>query len=456
MNMIRIGRSSVAVVVAFASLLAVRNVEAQAIVPPTPPLPASPDVSIQVTLPDLSDLDLPDLSDLSDILQNAISGIPDLDWTAVPVRPVLPAPPAHPALSVPPAVQVFPSLPALPQFALQNGKPLARVKVSTDRDNSKGTSDLYEQARNAIEQEQYGKALGQLDTLITRFDGKSLADSIANRVDAAMYWKAYALGKERELAEALKTLEVMQSRFADSRWLKDAMALKVEMMQASGQAVSPDSQTDEDLKLLALRGLMQSDPDRAVPMIEQLLSGSSSIKVKENALFVLSQSRSARAREILGNIAKGNGNPDLQMRAIRYLGVMNGTANDQILEDAYRSSSDEAVKRAIIRSFMISGNRARLTAIAGDSNSSPALRGDAVQQLGVMHAGDELARLYARETSPEVKKRIIQGLFIGRDATRLVELAKAEKDLELKKDIVQKLSLMKSKEATDYLVELLK
>ena len=72
------------------------------------------------------------------------------------------------------------------------------------------------------------------------------------------------------------------------------------------------------------------------------------------------------------------------------------------------------------------------------------------------HAGDELARLYARESSPEVKKRIIQGLFVGRDATRLVELAKAEKDMELKKDIVQKLSMMKSKEATDYLVELLK
>jgi hypothetical protein len=333
---------------------------------------------------------------------------------------------------------------------------MPRVKVYTDRDNSKGTNDLYEQARNAIEQEQYAKALGQLDTLITRFDGKSLADSIANRVDAAMYWKAYALGKERELTEALRTLETMQSRFGESRWLKDAMALKVEMMQASGQAVSPDSQTDEDIKLLALRGLMQSDPDRAVPMIEQVLSGSSSIKVKENALFVLSQSKSARAREILGNIAKGNGNPDLQMRAIRYLGVMNGPGNDQILEDAYRASTDEAVKRAIIRSFMVSGNRARLTAIAGDTNSSPALRGEAVQQLGVMHAGDELARLYARESAPEVKKRIIQGLFISRDATRLVELAKAEKDLDLKKDIVQKLSLMKSKEATDYLVELLK
>jgi hypothetical protein len=363
------------------------------------------------------------------------------------------------AQGIAPAIPSVPPLPPdLAAFAVQGPTPIPTPKTYVDRDRaaSRGTNDLYDQARNAIEQEQYVKALGQLDALIARFDGKPLAESLANRIDAAMYWKAYALGKQRELSEALKTLDVMRSRFADSRWLKDAMALKVEMMQASGQAVSPDSQTDEDLKLLALRGLMQSDPDRAVTMIEQLLSGSSSIKVKENALFVLSQSRSARALEILGNAAKSSGNPDLQMRAIRYLGVMNQPGNDQILQDAYRSSSDEAVKRAAIRSFMVSGNRARLTAIAGDANSSLALRGEAVQQLGVMHAGDELARLYAREPAPEVKKRIIQGLFVSQDAARLVELAKAEKDMDLKKAIVQKLSLMKSKEATDYLVELLK
>src|SRR6185369_17885480 len=127
-------------------------------------------------------------------------------------------------------------------------------------------------------------------------------------------WKAYALGKQRDLTEALNTLQQMQSRFADSRWLKDAMALRVEVMQASGQAVSPDSQTDEDLKLLALRGLMQSNPDRAVPMIEQLLAGNSSVRVKENALFVLSQSRLPRAREIIVNTARMATNPDVKIR----------------------------------------------------------------------------------------------------------------------------------------------
>jgi hypothetical protein len=448
MNMITNGRRSLVSVVLIVALSAV-TANAQTVArPPVPPTPPSPsDISIHVSLPDLSDLDLPDIQDLvdfSDVFDGALKTMP-----ALPAMPDLPAFPAFPAV---------PAIPALPPFALQNPKPMPRVKVYTDRGDRdlKMTGDLYETARNLIEQEQYAKALGQLDTLIARFDGKSVADSIANRVDAAMYWKAYALGKQRELTEALNTLQLMQTKFADSRWLKDAMALKVEVMQASGQAVSPDSQTDEDLKLLALRGLMQSDPDRAVPMIEQVLSGSSSVKVKENALFVLSQSRSSKARDILANVAKGGANPDLQLKAIRYLGVMNSPGNDQILEDAYRSSSDEAVKRAIIRSFMVSGNRARLAAIAGDANSTPALRGEAVQQLGVMRAGDELGRLYARESAPEVKKRIIQGLFISRDATRLVELAKAEKDLELKKDIVQKLSLMKSKEATDYLVELLK
>ena len=61
-----------------------------------------------------------------------------------------------------------------------------------------------------------------------------------------------------------------------------------------------------------------------------------------------------------------------------------------------------------------------------------------------MRADDELARLYARESSPELNRRIINGLFVGGAAGRLVELAKAEKDMSLKKEIVQKLSLMKS------------
>ena len=39
---------------------------------------------------------------------------------------------------------------------------------------------------------------------------------------------------------------------------------------------------------------------------------------------------------------------------------------------------------------------------------------------------------------------------------RLVEMARAGRDPAMKKEIVQRLSLMRSKEATDYMLELLK
>ncbi len=50
----------------------------------------------------------------------------------------------------------------------------------------------------------------------------------------------------------------------------------------------------------------------------------SSPRLKERALFVLAQSNSPRAREVLRNIAKGGSTPELQSQAIQYLGVHGG------------------------------------------------------------------------------------------------------------------------------------
>jgi len=55
-----------------------------------------------------------------------------------------------------------------------------------------------------------------------------------------------------------------------------------------------------------------------------------------------------------------------------------------------------------------------------------------------------------------VRKAVVNALFIQNNAKALVDLARAEKNLDMKKEIVSKLSLMKSKEATDYMLELLK
>jgi hypothetical protein len=306
------------------------------------------------------------------------------------VAPLAPLPPLPVSFDV--AVMAAPS-PQAPQPA-----PMPHVSVDSQRNQTNATADdLYAQARDLIERNRYDAALDRLNRLTSQSDGKDAAAGIAARADAAMYWTAYVQARLQQSDAALETLASLQKRFGSSRWIKDAKALEVEVRQASGQSVSPESQSDEELKLLALRGLMQSDPDRALPVIEGMLNGSGSAKVKENALFVLSQSRSPRAREILVNVAKGGSNPDLQLRAVRYLGVMNGADNVRLLDEIYKSNADVAVKRAVV-----------------------------------------------------------QALFISNAAPQLVAMARAEKDPSMKKDIVSKLSLMKSKEATDYLVELLK
>jgi tetratricopeptide (TPR) repeat protein len=336
------------------------------------------------------------------------------------------------------ALTTVPAAPAVAQpegfaktFKVDTMRGLGAIYGGMDADDR--ADDLYDEGREAIEEGRYDRAVDRFNRLI---------DLKTTRTDAALYWKAYSLAKLGQRDEALTTLADLQKRFADSRWLKDAKALDVEVRQASGQTVSPASQQDDELKLMALRGIMQSDPEQAFPIIEKMLTGPNSVKVKDRALFVLSQSRSARARDIIAGIAKGNGNPDLQLKAIRYIGMMGGNDNRQILADAYRASPDVAVKRAVLRSYMMSGDRERLFALAkGETDQS--LRSEAVRQLGVMHSSSELSQLYQAEPSVEVKKQILQAMFIGGDADKLIELAKGEKDPELRKSAIHNLGLMK-------------
>jgi tetratricopeptide (TPR) repeat protein len=320
--------------------------------------------------------------------------------------------------------------------------PWGDMRPATDIDDR--ADDLYDEGRDAIEEGKYDRALDRFNRLI---------ELKSNRTDAALYWKAYSLSKLGQRSEALTTLADLQKRFADSRWSRDAKALDVELRQASGQTVSPAAQEDDDLKLMALRGIMDSAPEEAYPIIEKMLAGPNSPKVKDRALFLLSQGRGARARDIIANIAKGNANPDLQLRAIKYLGIMNGADNRQVLADVYKSSPDVSVKRAILRSFMVAGDRERLLSVA-KTESAPELRGEAVQQLGVMNAGAELNELYRTETTVEVKKRILQGMFIGNQSDRLIELAKSEKDPELRRTAIRNLGLMKRAGTSEALVSI--
>lgn len=211
----------------------------------------------------------------------------------------------------------------------------------------------YSQARQRIDNNQYDRAIEPLDKVIS---------AKGERADAAMYWKAYSLMKLARRDEALSTLGQLTKQFPDSAWVRDARALEVEVKQAAGQTAATDA-VDDETKLLALNGMMRANPDAALAAVEKMLAGSSNVRLKDRALFVLSQSRSDKAVGIISNVARSNTNPDLQQRAIRYLGQSNNAEAMKTLSAVYSSSNSVDTKKAIISSLASNRNPAAVTAL---------------------------------------------------------------------------------------------
>ncbi|MEE8586169.1 MAG: HEAT repeat domain-containing protein, partial [Acidobacteriota bacterium] len=271
--------------------------------------------------------------------------------------------------------------------------------------------------------------------------------------DGALYWKAYAQSRMGQSAEALETLSSFYASYPESRWASEARLLEAEIQQAGGNPIQPGSDSDEEIKLAILSGLAHTQSEQAIEMLQKVLTGSYSLKLKDRALFALSQNRSPQAAGIIASIAKGDSHPDLQMKALRYLGLFGGNQNRQLLDEIYTSSSDVEIKRAIIRSWMHSGSKERLNEIASQEDDA-SLRRAAIRQLGILGARQELSQLYAQEQEQDNRRRILNALAISGAVDELAGLARSESDPDLRRTAVSKLGLVNRKKAGPVLKEI--
>ncbi len=312
--------------------------------------------------------------------------------------------------------------------------------------NFRNADGEYDQGTRALDQHKYDEAAQHFDAVIT---GKS------TRADGALYWKAYALNRAGKKDEALAAIAQLRRDYASSAWLNDAQALEAEVKQSNGQPISPTQESNDDLKLYAINSLMNADPDRAIPLIEGILKGSSAPNVKRNALFVLAQSRSPRAQQILSDYAKGGGNPDLQFQAIQYVGQSGTKDAQQLLVSVYGTTSDIRVKSSIIQN--LAGARAydALLNIA-KTEKEVSLRDAAIRNVANSKNAplDGLLEIY-NSADVNTKHAIVDGLQGRRDGKTLVDLAKKENDLQMKKFLVERIgSMHDNKDAMDYMVEI--
>ena len=85
-----------------------------------------------------------------------------------------------------------------------------------------------------------------------------------SKADAAMYWKAYAQNRLGQRAESLATIAELIKSHPNSRYVSQAKALEADVRRGTGTGRSiPKAQADEELKLMAINGLLGQDPERA-------------------------------------------------------------------------------------------------------------------------------------------------------------------------------------------------
>jgi HEAT repeat protein len=310
-------------------------------------------------------------------------------------------------------------------------------------------------------------------------------------------------------------LQQLLAAYPQSAWADDAKALELEIRDGKGAKSTSDAD-DEELKLYALDGVMQMEPEQAVPVLEKLLGGNSSPRVKERALFVLSQSDSPRAREILLRTAKTGQPISLRCEAVKTLGIAgepediaalasiarDTTAPPEVrdavieayiiadrpdellriaksdpdprvrakaidalgatdalpsLRQLWSTERDPALRAKLLDAFGIAGDIDTLAKVARES-SEPAIRRKAIEGLGVSdnpEAGKTLRQLYGEFSRTEDKRKVLEALMVQGDAKTLLEMFRAEKDPVMKKAILQQLSVMNDPDATRAILDVL-
>jgi HEAT repeat protein len=298
--------------------------------------------------------------------------------------------------------------------------------------SDKQLNQLYWQGHEALKKSDWNTALKRFSDLEQQMRTKE-----PKNADAAIYWEAYALTQAKRGTEAKTTVERLHRDYPDSRWGKDADAL---VRQAQPTAPNADVGSDEDIAEIAVEGLMNAPPERAIPLLKKVLASQHSEKVKKRALFVLSQIDEQAALDAVVDVAKTSNDPALREEAIRMLGVSGEDAAIERLRELYASSTSAQEKRTIIQAWLTADRKDLILAEARNEPDA-AVRGEAIQALGAMDATAELEQLFKSTTDTSNQSAIVQSLGVAGDVAGLTAIAQSQQSESVRIEAIHALGV---------------
>ncbi len=138
---------------------------------------------------------------------------------------------------------------------------------------------------------------------------------------------------------------------------------------------------------------------------------------------------------MLEQVARG-GNPDLQVRAIQFMSQRRNPDTPKILLEIYTSTSDPAVKRAILDTFSNNRDKDRLLQVLKTERDGN-LRSQAIGHLGEVDGQPELWQIYQSETTTEGKIAVLNVMRSNGNLEKLTEVARNDKDPKVRQKAIE-------------------
>lgn len=288
---------------------------------------------------------------------------------------------------------------------------------------------LYWQGHDALKKADWNEALKRFQQL-----EQKLREKEPKSVDAALYWQAYALAQAKRGNEAKTAIERLRREYPQSRWVGDAESLLRQVEPAPKVEVAVSG--DDELAEIAVEGLMNAPPERAMPLLKRVLEGKHSAKVKARALFVLSQFDDSTATDTVLAVARNSPDAELRDEAIRMIGVGGQEKAIEQLQSVYAASKDSSVRRAVLQAWLVADRKDLVVAMAkGETDAS--LRQEAVQTLGAMDAVPELRQLFEASKDPDTQRAAVQALGVAGAVDDLVALFERGGDEQVRIEALQ-------------------
>ncbi|MCC6745284.1 MAG: HEAT repeat domain-containing protein [Acidobacteria bacterium] len=210
------------------------------------------------------------------------------------------------------------------------------------------------EARDAMGRNDWGAAVDRLRASMERFPTGA-------QMDASLYWYAFSLKKLGRSKQSLEAVTRLLSEFKDSQWAKDARALAIELGSSGFDDPEIRRSDDDDLKIIALQGLFDTNPQRALTIATGLVKPGSkaSPALREGALMLLGQSGDPAAIDTLLDVVKTGETVGLRRSAV--IGLSQNLTDRQdrpadarivaALREIAQSSTDEEVARMAVYSL---------------------------------------------------------------------------------------------------------